>query len=78
MAAAPRPRTSPIVTFLAGRALPWFALGFVLVAVGVLAFDGTTEAQVVFAGMVVLVAACIHDIVLAVRDDPLRSSIVAA
>jgi hypothetical protein len=45
--------------------------------VGVVAFDGMTEAVIFFAGVAVLVAACIRYTVLAVRDDPLRSLIVA-
>jgi hypothetical protein len=63
--------------YLLTRALPWFALGAVLVIVGSFAFHDPTESYLVVAGMVVLFGACVRYTVLAVRDDPLRSLIVA-
>ena len=63
--------------YLASHALPWFGLGALLIAVGSFAFHDPTESYLVVAGMVVLVAACIRYTVLAVRDDPLRSLMVA-
>ena len=63
--------------FLATRALPWFLLGALLVLVGSVALHDPAESYVVVAGMVVLFAACVRYTVLAVRDDPLRSLMVA-
>jgi hypothetical protein len=63
--------------YLATGALPWFVLGAVLVIVGSFALHDPTESYVVVAGMVVLFAACVRYTVLAVRDDPLRSLMVA-
>ena len=63
--------------YLASHALPWFGLGALLVIVGSVAFHDPTESYLVVAGMLVLVAACIRYTVLAVRDDPLRSLMVA-
>ena len=77
-AQAGRPATSHgLRLYLATRALPWFALGAVLVIVGSFALHDPTESYVVVAGMFVLFAACVRYTVLAVRDDPLRSLIVA-
>jgi hypothetical protein len=63
--------------YLATHALPWFGLGALLVIVGSFAFRDPTESYVVVAGMFVLAAGCIRYSVLAVRDDPLRSLMVA-
>jgi hypothetical protein len=63
--------------YLATRALPWFGLGVLLVIVGSFAFHDPTESYLVVAGVFVLAAACIRYTVLAVRDDPLRSLMVA-
>ena len=64
-------------TYLATRALPWFVLGALLVIVGSFALRDPTESYVVVGGMGVLFAACVRYTILAVRDDPLRSLIVA-
>ena len=63
--------------YLATHALPWFGLGALLVIVGSLAFHDPMESYLVVAGVFVLAAACIRYSVLAVRDDPLRSLMVA-
>jgi hypothetical protein len=63
--------------YLATRALPWFGLGALLVVVGSVGFHDPMESYLVVAGVFVLVAACIRYSVLAVRDDPLRSLMVA-
>ena len=77
-ARTPRSATSSRVrVYLATRALPWFVLGAVLVIAGWFALHDPTESYVVIAGMVVLFAACVRYTVLAVRDDPLRSLMVA-
>jgi hypothetical protein len=76
MAGVSRPRRG-LRVYLATRTLPWFVLGAVLVIGGSFAFRDPTESYLVVAGMVVLVAACIRYTVLAVRDDPLRSLMVA-
>ena len=72
----PTPRRGPR-TYVATHTLPWFVLGALLVIGGSLAFHDPTASYLVFGGMVVLVAACIRYSVLAVRDDPLRSLMVA-
>jgi hypothetical protein len=69
--------SSGLRLYLATRALPWFVLGAVLVIAGWFALHDPTESYVVVAGMVVLFAACVRYTVLAVRDDPLRSLMVA-
>lgn len=63
--------------YVATHALPWFALGALLVLVGSVAFHDPAESYLVVGGVFVVVAACIRYSVLAVRDDPLRSLMVA-
>jgi hypothetical protein len=63
--------------YLATHALPWFGLGALLVIVGSFAFHDPMESYLVVAGVFVLAAAGIRYSVLAVRDDPLRSLMVA-
>lgn len=75
-AGAPAPRHG-VRPYLATHALPWFGLGALLVIVGSVALHDPAESYVVVAGMFVLFAACVRYTVLAVRDDPLRSLMVA-
>jgi hypothetical protein len=76
-ASGPGPQRHRLRTYLAARALPWFALGALLVIVGSIALHDPAESYVVIGGVAILFAACVRYTVLAVRDDPLRSLLVA-
>ncbi|MEA2255667.1 MAG: hypothetical protein QOG35_1712 [Solirubrobacteraceae bacterium] len=59
------------------RTLPWFALAALLCVVGFVAFSGTGQAILELAAVAALLGACIRYVALAVRDDSVRSLIVA-
>jgi len=70
------PRRS-VRDWLAGRTRQWFVLSMLLCIVGFLGFTGTAQAMAEAAAVLVLWGACIRYLMLAVRDDPVRSLIVA-
>lgn len=65
--------SSPIVTALRTRTLPWFAIAVVLFLAGVLGFGGTAQAVLVAVGSFAFLAAAIRCIGLAVRDNPVSA-----
>jgi hypothetical protein len=67
----------PRWTWLAGRTRHWFVLSALLCILGFVVFTGTAQAMVEAAAVLVLWGACIRYVMLAVRDDQVRSLIVA-
>jgi hypothetical protein len=61
------------MTTLRTRTAPWFGLAAVVAIVGLV----TGYAMIDGAAFLIMLAACIRYVGLAVRDDPLRSRIVA-
>jgi len=66
-----------LVAMCRTRTLPWFALAALLAIVAAIAYRGTGQAMIGAAAFAVFLTAAIRAVGLAVRDDPVRSSIVA-
>jgi hypothetical protein len=71
--AAPAAGIRPDMTTLRTRSAPWFLLAAAVCAVGLV----MGSAILLGVALLVMLAACIRSIGLSVRDDPVRSHIVA-
>jgi hypothetical protein len=63
--------------YLRTRTLPWFVLAAALAVVAIVVLDGTAEAILFVAAIGVMLAASIRYVGLAVRDDPVRRSVLS-
>jgi hypothetical protein len=66
-----------VKAYLRTRTLPWFILAAILGAFALIVLHGTAEAVAFVAAVGVLLAAAIRYVGLAVRDDPVRRSVVS-